>query len=97
MLEIVREAIVPVYALCRAGSCFTKLLVDQGYYQPRSSRPNLVILMGAEVINIQFESQNKTLIATQVNYIKDTNETFSVPVGSEVIISAGIRIASECG
>ncbi|KAK7690162.1 hypothetical protein QCA50_006811 [Cerrena zonata] len=62
---------------------------NNGYYQIRSSRPNLIVLTGAEVFGLETDKRKEGLVATKVNYIAETNETFSVSVGSEVVISAG--------
>ena len=50
----------------------------------------MVILTSAEATKLQTERTKGKLTATKVEYITEGNQTFSVSVGAEVIISAGV-------
>ncbi|KAF7329454.1 Alcohol oxidase [Mycena kentingensis (nom. inval.)] len=63
------------------------------YYTPFASRPNLAVFTNATVSRIIWAVPKKpgdNLIASAVEYISsDTNQTLTVGVGKEVIVSAG--------
>ncbi|KAG6873387.1 hypothetical protein C0995_016197 [Termitomyces sp. Mi166 len=59
-----------------------------GYYVPNAHRANLVVVTGVQVTKILTKISRGLVSATQVEYISE-NETYTVTVGKEVILSAG--------
>ncbi|KAG6906660.1 hypothetical protein DXG01_012717 [Tephrocybe rancida] len=60
-----------------------------GYYAPNAHRNNLVVVTGAHVTKIITKKTNGLVSATSVEYLSG-NVTYTVAVGKEVVLSAGI-------
>ncbi|KAI0079801.1 alcohol oxidase [Panus rudis PR-1116 ss-1] len=68
----------------------TRSWPPNGYYAPRQSRKNLIILTGAHVSKIQLSGDKDGLQrATAVEYITGSNQTFKASVKQDIVLSAG--------
>ncbi|KAF9510521.1 GMC oxidoreductase [Hydnum rufescens UP504] len=58
------------------------------YYAPNASRPNLVVLTGAQATKIILEGDAEPYTATAIEFVSG-GKKYSVPVKKEVILAAG--------
>lgn len=66
----------------------TRSYAATAYYRPNASRPNLVVLTGAEVREILLEKGEDKWVAKGARFVHD-GEEYSVFASREVILSAG--------
>ncbi|KAF9510528.1 GMC oxidoreductase [Hydnum rufescens UP504] len=58
------------------------------YYTPNASRPNLVVLIGAQATKVLLEGDAEPYTATAIEFVSG-GKKYSVPVKREVILSTG--------
>jgi choline dehydrogenase-like flavoprotein len=58
------------------------------YYTPNASRPNLVVLTGAQATKIFLEGDTEPYTAAALEFVSG-GKKYSVPVKREVILAAG--------
>jgi choline dehydrogenase-like flavoprotein len=63
----------------------------EAYYEPNKSKPNLVVITGAQATRILFHSQKHTagnIVASGAEYLKD-GQLHTISANSEVLLCAG--------